>query len=57
MKLLESFANPYVIHHPSGHTIPRLGKVTQLRHKTLINSVLSFALTLIPIMIQMTRVL
>ncbi|KAI3841907.1 hypothetical protein MKX03_031087 [Papaver bracteatum] len=24
MKLLESFANPYVIHHSRGHTIPRL---------------------------------
>ncbi|KAI3833871.1 hypothetical protein MKX03_002211 [Papaver bracteatum] len=24
MKLLESFVNPYVIHHPRGHTIPRL---------------------------------
>ncbi|KAI3887954.1 hypothetical protein MKW92_036710 [Papaver armeniacum] len=25
IKLLESFVNPYVIHHPRGHTIPRLG--------------------------------
>ncbi|XP_026390030.1 esterase OVCA2-like [Papaver somniferum] len=30
MKLLESFVNPYVIHHPRGHTIPRLGKPTEL---------------------------
>ncbi|XP_026415885.1 esterase OVCA2-like, partial [Papaver somniferum] len=24
IKVLESFVNPYVIHHPRGHTIPRL---------------------------------
>ncbi|RZS20351.1 hypothetical protein BHM03_00052851 [Ensete ventricosum] len=29
--LLESFINPYVIRHPKGHTVPRLGEFYSYR--------------------------
>lgn len=32
LELLESFVDPVVVHHPKGHTIPRLGSFTVSIH-------------------------
>lgn len=29
-ELVEAFADPFVIRHPCGHTVPRLGEITSL---------------------------
>lgn len=49
--LLESFVDPVVIHHPKGHTIPRLGNFshhcTPNRHNYLYMNICSIILSII----------
>jgi len=35
-ELLKSFVDPVVIRHPKGHTVPRLGMITNLNFQEIV---------------------